>query len=371
MINLVTVFIAILTVGTFNYIIDPYGLNKLVKIDGINSEKFSNSYLTTRFQANSLEKGTYDTILLGSSRTGVMDPEIVNKYLGGNTFNLGQPRSRADVHYYSLLYASKFNHIKNVIYGIDFLSFNKYNKPTEDWEELKEDIKKKNRIYNLDLYFNYETLIKNIKLVRDNIWGHKVDKNRTPARYTSNGMRKHILYIQELNNGKFNLQKEVNGHMKEYFAEETSSVYNNYTFLDEYFEYFKKTIKFCKDNNIQLWVYMSPMYSKHFDAIYAAGYFDKYTYYERKIVEITNFIDFSGHNTISDNINNYWDSSHMREELTNTVMGRIFDDSSVKAPSDFGVMVTKNNIEAHLIDLRTKIKEVNLNIILQDSKEDK
>ena len=159
--------------------------------------------------------------------------------------------------------------------------------------------------------------------------------------------------------------------MKEYFAEEVSSVYKNYTFTAEYLEYFKKTIKFCKDNNIRLWVYMSPMYSKHFDAIYAAGYFDKYAFYERRIVEITDFIDFTGHNTVSDNINNYWDSSHLREELTHIVIGKIFDDLSVKVPSDFGVMVTKENIEAHLMDLRTKIKKVNLNAILQDSKEDK
>jgi len=370
-INLSTVLFIIVIVGTFNYIIDPYGLNRWIKIDHINAEKFSNTYLTTRFQANALEKGTYDTLLLGSSRIGVMNPEVVNQYLDGNAFNAGQPRSRTDVHYFTLLYANKFNALKNVIYGIDFLSFNKNNRPTEDWEELKEKIKNQKRIYNFDLYFNYDTLIKNIKLVRDNILGNKVDKQRTPAIYVpSNGMRKHILYIEELKNGKLDLKNEIKNHMKEYFGEKTASIYKNYTFSDEYFEYFRKTVQFCKDNNIRLWVYMPPMYGKQFDAIYAAGYFDEYENYERNVSQVTDFMDFTGHNSISDNINNYWDSSHLREEMTKIIMAKIFNDTLVSVPKDIATTVTKNNIDIHLDDLRKGIKAFDLKSIFQKSDTD-
>ena len=51
-------------VGFVNYIVDPYGFNNKVIINKINSKKYSNTLMTTRFKANILENGNFDTIML-------------------------------------------------------------------------------------------------------------------------------------------------------------------------------------------------------------------------------------------------------------------------------------------------------------------
>ena len=46
-------------------------------------------------------------------------------------------------------------------------------------------------------------------------------------------------------------------------------------------------------------------------------------------------------------------------------MAKIFDDKSVKVPKDFGVLVTKENIDQHLATLKEQIKSYDLNQTLE------
>jgi len=81
--------------------------------------------------------------------------------------------------------------------------------------------------------------------------------------------------------------------------------------------------------------------------------------------KITNYIDFTGHNSITTNKDNYWDSSHLRVEVTKPLMARVFNDQA-HAPKDFGVLVTKENIETHLKNLRNQIESFDLNKTLKE-----
>ena len=47
-------------------------------------------------------------------------------------------------------------------------------------------------------------------------------------------------------------------------------------------------------------------------------------------------------------------------------MAKIFNDKSVEVPEDFGVLVTKDNINEHLENLRKQIEEYDLNKITLD-----
>ena len=71
----------VLFIGGINYFTDPYGYNNKIILNKLNSKKYSNTSMTTRFKANILEDGNFDTMMLGTSRIGVMNPDIVNKYL--------------------------------------------------------------------------------------------------------------------------------------------------------------------------------------------------------------------------------------------------------------------------------------------------
>ena len=92
--------------------------------------------MTTRFNANNLENGNFDTIMLGTSRIGVINPDIVNKYLNSNTFNLDYPASNTIIQNKFFKYATHYNEIKYLIYSVDFLSFNKNKIIKNDFKEF-------------------------------------------------------------------------------------------------------------------------------------------------------------------------------------------------------------------------------------------
>lgn len=350
--------ISIPCVGIFNYLLDPYGFNNLIKINRINSEKNSNTTLTTRFKSKILENGNFDTIMLGTSRTGVMNPEIIDKYLGGKTFNLAYPGSVTEIQNRLFFYALKFNDIKNLIYGIDLMSFNGSRVVMNDFKEfyeLQKKIENKEIISNFDLYVNVETFKKSIKLLIKNILGI----TETKPIYLSNGMRDHVNYIEELENGRFNFDYEINKEIKHYYG--TGGIYKKYHFSYEYLEYFQEIITFCRKNNIKVWVYIPPMHSDLFNALEPAGYFDEFELFKNELVKITDFIDFTGNNTINMDKNNYWDGAHLRKELTEVLISRIFNDKSVKIPKDFGVLTTRDNIKKHLNHIYEQIVSYDLN----------
>jgi hypothetical protein len=326
----------------------------LIKIERLNSKKISNTSLTTRFKANLLQSGKFNTIMLGTSRIGVMNPEIVNNYLNSNTFNLEYPGSNTVIQNKFFKYAKNFNDIKYLIYGIDFMAFNKNRIIENDFREfhdLENKITNFDNITNYDCYFNTEIFIKSAILVGKNI----LNRQKTEVKYLANGMRNYVNFIEQEKLETFKLNEEIQKSIDNYFKP-NSGIYKNYQFSNEYLEFFKDTIKFCQVHNIKVFVYIPPMYSEHFDAIYSAGYFDEFELFKKELIKITDFIDFTGHNSISTNKNNYWDSSHLRVEMTDVIIAKIFNDQTVNIPKDFGVLVTKENIDSHLQSLRNQIK---------------
>jgi hypothetical protein len=346
-------------IALFNYIIDPYGMNHMIKIDHINSFKKSNTGYTYRYKTNLLANKDYDTLMLGTSRIGVMNPNVVNRYVNGNAFNLEAPASTTEMHYKLFKYALKYNNIKNVVYGIDFMAFNDsrtLEKTYPQFNTLNEKISNKEKISNYDLYFNLDTTKSSFYVLYRNI----INKKIIAERYLDkNAMRVFYQYLDSLEKGKYSYHKRLQYSFHEYYSD-VNGIYKDYRFSQRYLEYFSKIIKECKENNIKIWVFIPPMSNLHFDSIMSAGYYDEFEKFKRELVKITNYIDFTGHNSINQNSENYWDSAHVRVETTLPVMAKVFNDKSVDVPSDFGVLVKKENIETHLNTLRGQLEKFDL-----------
>ncbi|ABM03432.1 hypothetical protein Ping_1637 [Psychromonas ingrahamii 37] len=343
-----------------NYLVDPIGLNNKVLINNINTKKYSNTLMTTRFKANILGDGNFDTIMLGTSRIGVMNPNIVNKHLNSNAFNLEYPGSNTVIQNKFFKYANHFNDIKYLIYAIDFIAFNEnitIKNNFHDFYKLEKEIDNFDEIDDFDLYFNIETFIKSVKIVIKNI----LNIQQTEVIYLSeNGMRDYRNYIEENEKGTFKLDENIKKSISYSFSKNSITSYKSYKFSYEYLEYFKNTIDYCNRNNIKFFVYIPPMYSDAFDAINSVGQFDEFELFKKELVKITDYIDFTGHNKISENKNNYWDYGHLRVETTEQIMARIFNNKSIDLPENSGVLVTKENIDEHLENLRKQVKDYDL-----------
>lgn len=358
--------VIILFIGGLNYIIDPNGLNHFFNKEGLNSHKKTNTGYTYRFKTNIVRDRDFDILLLGTSRIGVMNPEIVKNYIDGDVFNFEIPASTTEIQHKLFMYTLKYNQIKTLIYGIDFMSFNESRTIKKDFKtfyKLQKRIEEQKKIKNYDLYFNIETLIKTIVVMYRNMF----NKILIEEKYlVSNGMRDYVNYQDQLDRGVFNINKEINSSLELYFKSK-GGIYQDYKFSKKYLQYFKKTIDYCKNNKINVIVYIPPMSSEHFDAIHAANYFDDFEKFKRELVKITNYTDFTGHNSITENKMNYWDSSHLKMELTPIIMEKLLksdDKDKEEVFLDFGISVNKSNIDHHLKRQKSQLKEYDLKGVL-------
>ncbi|NET72339.1 MAG: hypothetical protein F6K62_15805, partial [Sphaerospermopsis sp. SIO1G2] len=79
--------------------------------------------------------------------------------------------------------------------------------------------------------------------------------------------------------------------------------------------------------------------------------------WKKKLVELTPVWDFSGYNSITteklqDVMENYADSSHYTKPVGDLVLNRILGYQADQVPTDFGVLLTPENIESHLAKIR-------------------
>lgn len=355
--SITTIFI--LFVGLFNYVIDPFGFNKNILIKNVNSFKEDNTHFTVKYKMPLIKKGGWDNLMLGTSRIGLMDTNVVNKYLGGKTFTMSLPGSAMPLHWDSFLYAIQFNDIKNVIYGIDFMTFNKNLKFNDDYVQFKEEIQSFAPLHTYDIYFNIQTLKKSISTIVNNLSSHP----KYYVYYSESGMRHFPHYVEKLKKGTFNLQDSINSHLKYYFKK-NHGIYAKYEYSQEYMRLLKKIVTYCHEKHINIYVYIPPMYIEHFNAIREAGLKREFETFKRELAEITDFTDFTGVNSITTNKDNYWDSSHLRKEHTELVISKLLYPEDSVEYQDFGVKVTKENIEEHLKQQHDQYRNIDLKEIL-------
>ena len=118
----------------------------------------------------------------------------------------------------------------------------------------------------------------------------------------------------------------------------------------------EKIKKLADENNINLIVFTTPHNKNMMDTFSS----EDYLLFLKDISEVTNFFDFSGYNTITLNNCNYHESSHYISSVGNLIAARIFNNQNIDIPKDFGVLVTKENIDEHLENLKKQIKEYDL-----------
>jgi hypothetical protein len=353
----------LLSIGVWNYVVDPYGFNNVVKVKKFNFYKKSNTGYPYRLKTNMVKKGTFETLLIGTSRMGVMNPNVVNKMLNTQTFNFSAPGSITEIQAEVFFYTLKNQKIKNVIYGIDFLSFNANIKLEEKFKDFATSIQKSMRnneeVYNFDFYFSFDALVESMNVVKKNFAGSDELSRHYNA---NNGMLEYSNFIQELEEeGQFDYDTHIRDNLKGYYAYQRKGGLQKYQFSYEYLKYFRKVVVYCKTHDINLWVYIPPMYKNQFDALYGYGIYKEFEQFKRELIQITDYVDFTGHNSITNKKENFWDGSHLKQEHTVLIMARILGKKSASLPDDFGRKVTKQNIEEHLKYLADGIEFFDIN----------
>jgi hypothetical protein len=331
-------------VGVVNYVVDPFNI-------------FHTKFLKEQFQMNErfmkieyLEenKNKYNSYMFGSSRIGTTPPSIIDKYLENAKF-YNFTISSANLYDYliHLQYFIKNKYpIKNLYLQIDIDNMASYSRTESDYLRKVHPFVLEQSLYKY--YLGYLT-----GLFPFNIKGkiaENINQKDLVGYYLETG-----IWTRPLK------EKKIQENPERFIKEEISfNVQNKRTVKNTQFENNNKALKeivnLCLKNNINLIVFTTPHNQNMMDTFIIEDYLK----FLKMISSHTNFYDFTGYNTITTENINYYESSHYRENVGRLIAARIFNDKSVEVPKDFGVLVTKDNIDQHLENLHQQIKEYEL-----------
>ncbi len=116
--------------------------------------------------------------------------------------------------------------------------------------------------------------------------------------------------------------------------------YNKYLeWGDTQFEYYRKMVQLCKDNNINLKIFTTAIHVSQLNILKEVNKMDIFYKWKDELVKIYPYYDFMTENSITVNDDNYIDTSHLKQEFGYLYFAKVFEDSSVNVPKDFGILI--------------------------------
>ena len=340
------ILLGLLLITVLNLAIDPYGVHnapKILKLNYLKPVQYNNIKL---FKAVKVAQIKPKTVFLGSSRTGIgLDPThpvITNL----PSYNLALVGSNIyEINHYLKHAIANQPQLNTVVLGIDFFMFNAFHQNGADFNL---DRLNKTAITNQDFLntvLSTDALVSSIETIQANI------KPQEYKLLNSNGLH-YTSYLTQPN-----ISKKFKNTISAYLNK--GGAYYQYQISQEFLARFQEIVELCQQNNIDLKVFISPSHATQWEAIYTAGIWSEFEQWKRKIVKITPVWDFSGYNsitteTISKEMVNYWDSSHYTKAVGDLILNRIFQYREETVPQDFGILITPQNIESHLLEIQSQ-----------------
>lgn len=316
------------------YIIDPVGLNNRFDLGLVKEPSFANR--TQKFiEINKLKP---NTIMLGGSRVYVLNTKDIEKYTNDKVYNLGFFNSTLEEQYYFLKYSVENFDIRNVVMGLNLYPF------SENALDLNKDTD-----FDKEIFANGFTFTKQLKHYLE-VPITKYFEDYYTRQYKEalckDGSR--TAYDQVLH-----LESKTWEERKAISITEYNKIYKNYLeWGSKGLEVFRKIVELCKENNINLYVYTTAIHESQLQVIADLNKMDIYYEWKKELAKITSYWDFMYVNSFTTNSDNYVDTSHTRQEKGYLYFAKLFGDKSINVPEDFGVFVTKENVDQHIINLK-------------------
>ena len=352
-------------IGFFNGLVDPYGLFGFVNYPGFNDIKemkyrTKNSWAWAGIQT--ILRSDYDTVIIGNSRAHIaMDPSVLSpEYKAYNASNSGLNIEN----FYSVLHPvleAKESRVKTVIIGLDFGGERRRNELSDDLFEAKSPFK---------AVFGLYTLKDSILTVKQNI----KERGKEPD-YQPNGARiytKRTDYFQDHERFEANiirLYKKLYG-----FPLERAYGWN----------YLERIVNECNGRGVKLLIYFSPMNAELLEGLAQLGMYADYENWIRTVVRIAygdsknpsddrnvQVWDFGGYNTITTEslqgigenagVKWYYDFSHFNRKVGKMIFSIMLKhpQRDPEIPGDFGILLSPDNTEKRIKEMRLKRKLYN------------
>jgi hypothetical protein len=272
--------------------------------------------------------------------------------------------------YQVFTFAKKTGRLKTVVLGLDFLLFSDKREVAGDFPDSP--FAGANRwLSNLKYLVSPDTFSWSLQTVQDN----RADRK---SRYTAQGMRGRPPLADE---GRVNHRDLFIKILTRNFlvSEET---YGDFSYGLDRVEMFRSLVHQCRAEGIALHVFIPPGHARDLEALRVLGLYPLFEQWKRDLVNVLaadaaqhpdtkpfQLWDFTGYSTLTTEdiplaaekgkpMRWYWESSHFKKELGDLVLDRLFSyhDPDHVVPEDFGVILTPENLEAHLTLVRAQQK---------------
>jgi len=316
----------VLAISVTNYLVNPY---KIFSSSPLNSllplkKHLLSSRMTQRYEFERIEPLS---IMMGTSRMGIFSVAQLAPYLPKPIQNLSLEGASVYEQYRYLRYAIEYGRVKHIIWSLDFFAFNPDKKPDHTFKTKRLDQQVFWSDYGMAL-FNFKTFKRAWKTLADNM---KLEKK------------------VDLMGQPFS-KKQVKAQMKltlnEYATHDgflLSQRFKQPHSIDKNLAYVQEIISLCSAHKISCRLYTSPVSASHLALYKTLGLEQTFVYWKEALAALSAYDDFATQNSVTKNILNFRDSSHVIGQVGTLIFAKIFHDSTISIPEDFGIAVPRRN----------------------------
>ncbi len=330
-----------------NALVDPYHLAGTQVLANLTELKPDSSKDTRTFKAVQVMRIRPKTIFLGTSRADIgLNPE--HPALVQPAYNLAIPAGDMyeAMRYFEHALANQPD-LKQVIIGVDMVAFGV--KEDGNGEQLAPELE--NTLKQTDYLPKLPPFLFSTDAFKSSVATLATNLSRSTPKdyYLSNGR------LIRHNPTDRSTQDVFELHLKTAYFQHW---YYDYQTSQKQLSYLQAIVDTCQQKGIDLKVFISPAHVTQWEAIHAAGLWPAFEDWKRQVVKITPVWDFSGYNSItaepiSDDMQNYLESSHYLPHIGDLVLNRVLG-YEADIPDDFGTLVTTDTIGSHLATIRAE-----------------
>ena len=384
-IGTIAAFLVCAFVGLFNAAIDPYGNVHWIERPGFNSAKPAQQQRIKLVKAADIRRVQPRAIVLGTSRSHIGLRMSHPGWKASPRYNAAFDGATLEESYAYLQHAEAVAPLQQVVLGIDTWQLEEnpssvrpdFNstllaRPREPWTKLRM------RFSDLQLLLSIDTLAASVDTLRAQTgaepnWfgvdGQRLGPEffRRPGEdYETKSPRAYFLAVDRQEIGfKSPPALMASGSLSAPVPAAINS-----------FEFLHRIVVFCRENHIDLRIFITPAHAHQIEIAAAMGEWDRIEQGKRDLVRLlaldagahgtslAPLWDFSGDSSVTDEplplaqnrreMRFYWDSSHFKEEVGDWVLDRLFGmvRPGQAVPGDFGQLLTLANIETVLAEQR-------------------
>lgn len=339
---------ALLLVYVACFIIDPFGINNQVRVEGVNKIKPEFFRTARKWKVLNAHDRRPSTVFLGSSRIECLQPEQ-HLHDREEAYNFGMSGGTTREMLELLKFAHRSFDIDTAYYALDFFAVTNLNPPTRPgFEQEMLNVPAKVQIEKHKTYLSLHCLKNAYRCVRSN----RADPLGSEVKYQYNA------YGSRTNDWhERNLQEQGSSWWYDQFDTELKryeEIYNRDTlrFDTRAFANVVLLQEYCKAHDIVLCIFISPVHAKQLELLLNSGLKSDYFTFLHLLSKTGSYRYFGGCNGYPADDDLYWDSQHARKQMFNQMAPHLYDNAP--GVGLFGVQVTGDNIEQLLRTLEAE-----------------